>query len=248
MGSFRTHGPILLVTLLLNVVLGVHSVVHHQGASISFSDDGKVSAATFMDVLASKKTDVLIYLYGNGCPDCRKFDPEWQQALQYVKGWTNLTVLRMEDWSCVAPGKYSHNEVPAVYYASKDSLSSPKVMPMTEMHAFTYTTTTADTRAKIRFDILKLVPGAMEAVSETKTSDVKSSSTSGKHVDTVSLNSRLLADLSKHTKDSTSEQMKIVKADVYDGLAVAEYIRKLNPALIKEPLAVVAAKYLDEHK
>lgn len=212
----------------------------------------------FMDTVRQIPTDLIILFYSPTCGDCTKMMPQWVQLAVDGKGRANLTFLTVSDPMGLAPGLYSHDENPAIFFAPRERKEEPVALPMDDVHAFTYTNETAQTEAALRAAIMGLVernaagnasqsrePPPPPAANPSSSSAGKNASSPSAPQDAEWLTARLLAALRAQRQAPVERQLQVARSPVFEALPVARFLSGLTAEKVQEPLVTVAAKFLD---
>jgi len=206
---------------------------------------------TFLSLVGSVPTDILLLFFSPTCPDCEKLMPMWSQVAGRFEDNQDITILSVSDDAGKAPPPYTHNENPAVFFIPKGDAARPISFPMSHLHEFNALPETTETDENIVNRLLtfthshlttaplaaSLLPTAptIETVTPTHTLSESQSGT---------LTARLLASLKGKEAESFQEQLSIVNEPQYRTLPVVEFLK--SPAgVLGPPLFEVAAKYLD---
>jgi len=223
---------------------------------------------TFLNSIDQIPTDLLILFYDDNCPDCARLAPQWLQVTTALRGRPDLTAITMADPQGLAPGRYHHEENPAIFFAPRDRKHEPIMFPVSEVHAFTDTEETAATDTTIRSTILQFTA---EHLSSTGNSTTRGGASMQHELHAGSgaalpgaatlvaakgvaagpptlgqLNAKLLVVLRSYEKAETSRQVEILRSAAFARLPLAQFLLSVAHGPLHEPLAVLGARYLDQ--
>jgi len=215
-----------------------------------------IDPGSFMSTLEAIPTDVLILFHSRTCHDCTKILPQWVQVAHEFQDRNNLTLLTIADPRGLAPDPYGHDDIPAVFFAQKGRRMEPSVLLLDDIHAFTYTEETPATEAAIRLAIEGLVTNhsSLAKDASAKGAAVPAAlaapmaapkAAAAEATDQVTLTARFLSELKKHEAGGLPAQLEVLRSKVYASLPVAKFLLSQKLAAGGEPLAVVAARFLD---
>lgn len=208
--------------------------------------------ATWMGTLNGISSDILVLFYSPTCGDCEKLMPQWAKIAGVLDGRQDLTLLTVADPEGHAPGHFLHGENPALFFVPRENQDAPVMFPLGKLHAFIDTDETKATEAAIRRDITEFAishitgaPGI--AVQPTVNAGVQAPAvTDQADADESMLTAKLLVALRNHEQAGVEVQMELVKSPTFAKLPVAQALTLLTPQEIREPLAMVAARLLDD--
>lgn len=208
---------------------------------------------TFLATVSSIPTDVLVLFYSRTCHDCEMLMPQWSQIASAFESDQDLALLSVADPTGAAPGKYTHGENPAIFFASAARKDDPVAFPAGQVHAFTDTDETADTDAAVRAAILRFVAeqraaARHEPVAAPEPAVAPAPITVGavlNPADESRMNARLLVTLKNHERDGRDAQLELLRSPAFAALPVARLLTGLLSKQAQVSLASVAAKYLD---
>mmetsp|Transcript_110281 Transcript_110281/g.213499 ORF Transcript_110281/g.213499 Transcript_110281/m.213499 type:complete len:266 (+) Transcript_110281:56-853(+) len=253
------HGALLLTWLLCGLyeTCGFEAHRHLRAGDGPFVHKRPfdMDPNSWMKTLNSIPTDVLALFYSTTCRDCHKILPQWIQLASELDGHDGLTFLTVADPKGLAPGAYSHDENPAIFFAKDGNKSKPFALSVDDVHAFTYTRESAATVAALRNAIIALTKPQLnqdsianhKAVSVTSTS-MGASPAVVSETDGPDLTARFLTILGSYQHSSVDKQLQLAQSSLFCALPVAQHLLNLGrDALQKqgEPLVVVAARFLD---
>jgi len=210
---------------------------------------------TFMATLQAVPTDALLLFYSPTCSDCEKLMPQWAKIAGKLDARSDLTLLTVADPEGKATGGYHHGENPALFFVPRERQDEPLPFSLGKLHAFIDTDETPATEAAIRKDITDFALshlGGKAQASDTarRASDAspgdEAPAAKGADADESMLTAKLLVALRNHEQAGREAQMELLTSPAFAKLPVAQAMTLLGPQNIKEPLAVVAARFLDE--
>lgn len=210
---------------------------------------------TFLSLIGSVPTDMLLLFFSPTCPDCEKLAPMWSQVAAQFEDNQDITILSVSDDAGKAPPPYTHNENPAVFFIPKGEAAHPIPFPMSHLHEFNALPETAETDENIidrlvlftnshltsvprAASLLPKAPVIATTMETTKPAPILSESQSS------TLTARLLASLKAKETESLQEQLKIVNEPQYQMLPVVGFLKSPS-GVLGPPLVEVAARYLD---
>jgi len=210
---------------------------------------------TFLSLIGSVPTDMLLLFFSPTCPDCEKLAPMWSQVAAQFEDNQDITILSVSDDAGKAPPPYTHNENPAVFFIPKGEAARPISFPMSHLHEFNALPETSETDENIvnrlvsfthshltsvprSASLLPKAPVLAPAVETVKPAPILTESQSS------ALTARLLASLKAKETESFQEQLQIVNEPQYQMLPVVVFLKSPS-GVLGPPLVEVAATYLD---
>lgn len=212
-----------------------------------------INPDTFLSLVGSVPTDVLLLFFSPTCPDCEKLMPVWSRVAALFEDSQDLTILSVSDDAGRAPPPYRHNENPTVFFIRKGDVGRPSEFPMSHLHEFVAMPETTETDEQIVNRLVDFTRSHLTSGTAPRTAAqlppppapqaatpayALSESQSG------ALTARLLMSLKAKETESFQEQLNIVYEPQYQMLPVAQFL-KSPTGVIGPPLAEVAATYLD---
>lgn len=205
---------------------------------------------TWISDVESIPTDVLTLFYSPTCPDCEKLMPQWARIVAVFEDREDLTLLTVADPEGVAPGRYKHLEIPAIFFSPKEDKEDPYMFSESLLHAFIDTPETQATQSAIRAAItsfaLDNLPGP-----DGKRGGYTGQAANGTHAAPLTkeqesmLTAKLLVALKNRAGLSLDEQLQFVRSPPFAHLPVAQALSGYPKAEVAEPLATIAARLLD---
>jgi len=206
---------------------------------------------TFLSLVGSVPTDVLLLFFSPTCPDCEKLMPSWARVAGLFEDNQDLTILSVSDDAGKAPPPYTHNENPAVFFIPKGDAAHPISFPMSYLHEFVALPETGNTDDSIVNRLLAFTHSHLTTASRATSplpaapaAETAAPRPALSESQSGSLTARLLATLKAKEAESFQDQLNIVYEPQYQTLPVAEFL-KSPTGILGPPLFQVAATYLD---